>query len=103
MISVGHKIRSSDVGVYVGRPNPLGNPFVIGRHGSREEVIAKYRSWLWTKIKARDPAVCGELSRLVAQYQAGGGHLLLTCWCAPLPCHADVIKAALEWRLSLSP
>ena len=28
---------------YVGRPGVLGNPFVVGRDGSREEVIGKYR------------------------------------------------------------
>jgi hypothetical protein len=32
--------------VYVGRPSKWGNPFVIGRDGSREEVIAKYRAWI---------------------------------------------------------
>jgi hypothetical protein len=28
---------------YVGRPSALGNPFVVERDGSRQEVIAKYR------------------------------------------------------------
>ena len=32
--------------VYVGRPSKWGNPFVIGRDGSRDEVIAKYRAWI---------------------------------------------------------
>lgn len=32
--------------VYIGRPGKWGNPFVIGRDGSRAEVIAKYRTWL---------------------------------------------------------
>jgi hypothetical protein len=31
--------------VYVGRPSRSGNPFVIGRDGTRDEVIAKYRAW----------------------------------------------------------
>jgi hypothetical protein len=38
--------------VYVGRPSKWGNPFVIGRDGSRDEVIAKYR----TRI-VRQPAL----------------------------------------------
>jgi hypothetical protein len=37
--------------VYVGRPGPLGNPFVVGRDGSRAEVIAKYRRWLWARLQ----------------------------------------------------
>ena len=33
--------------VYVGRPSKWGNPrFVIGRDGSRDQVIAKYRVWI---------------------------------------------------------
>jgi Domain of unknown function (DUF4326) len=30
--------------VYVGRPSKCGNPFVIGRDGSRDDAIAKYRT-----------------------------------------------------------
>ena len=32
--------------MYVGRPTPLGNPFVIGVDGTRAEVIEKYRTWI---------------------------------------------------------
>lgn len=31
---------------YIGRPSKYGNPFVIGKDGTREEVIAKYQQWL---------------------------------------------------------
>ena len=31
--------------VYIGRTGKWGNPFVIGRGGTRAEVIAKYRNW----------------------------------------------------------
>lgn len=37
---------------YVGRPSVWGNPYVIGKDGTREEVIAKYREYL-----ARRPAM----------------------------------------------
>lgn len=30
--------------VYIGRGSKWGNPFVIGRHGTRAEVIAKYEA-----------------------------------------------------------
>ena len=32
--------------VYVGRPSKWGNPFVIGKHGTRDQVVAKYRAYL---------------------------------------------------------
>ena len=35
--------------VYVGRPTIWGNPFVIGKDGSRAEVIAKYETWLMSQ------------------------------------------------------
>lgn len=65
--------------VYVGRPTVWGNPFEIGRDGNREEVIAKYR------------ALIEEHSWMIerAQRDLRGKHLV--CWCAPLPCHADVL------------
>jgi len=63
---------------YVGRPSIWGNPFVIGKDGTREEVIAKYEAWL-----AQQPQL---LSRL---HELRGKNLI--CWCAPQACHADVL------------
>jgi Domain of unknown function (DUF4326) len=64
---------------YVGRPTPVGNPFVIGPDGDRLEVIAKYRAWLLSQP---------DLVRYVQLHLRGAD---LVCWCAPLPCHADVL------------
>ena len=38
--------------VRIDRRTRWGNPFVIGRHGSRGEVIERYRAWLWRKVKS---------------------------------------------------
>lgn len=32
--------------VFIGRPSKWGNPYIIGKHGTREQVIAAYRQWL---------------------------------------------------------
>lgn len=64
--------------VYVGRPSAWGNPFTIGRDGSRAEVIAKYRAWICDQ-----PELISRLSELRGKD--------LICWCSPLPCHADVL------------
>lgn len=69
--------RDGGDGVYVGRPSKWGNPFVIGRDGTREQVIEKYRH---TLTPAQVEAARRELR---------GKNLV--CWCAPLPCHADVL------------
>jgi len=80
---------------YVGRPSPLGNPFQRGRHGSRAQVIARYRRWLWRRLQEPGSIQRRELERLLGRAQAG--RLELLCWCAPLPCHAEVIRSALHW------
>jgi hypothetical protein len=72
---VVHKRQPHDV--YVGRPSKWGNPFVIGRDGTREQVIRKYECWLSTDLKKQAKA---ELKGKV-----------LACWCAPLACHGDVL------------
>jgi hypothetical protein len=64
--------------VYVGRPSKWGNPFMIGRDGTHDQVIAKYRDSI-----VRQPALMGALDEL------RGKHLV--CWCAPERCHADVL------------
>lgn len=65
--------------VYVGRPTKWGNPFAIGTHGNRQEVITKYTNWL-------DDIIFND--RLDLDELRGKD---LVCWCAPLPCHADVL------------
>ena len=64
--------------VYIGRPSKWGNPFVIGRDGTREEVIARYEAWL-----LEQPELLAALPELEGK--------TLGCWCAPRPCHGDVL------------
>lgn len=80
--------------VYVGRPSPLGNPYAIGRDGDRAAVVAKYRRWLWDNHSG-NREVRLALHDLLAS--ARKGPLELVCWCAPQACHADVIRAAIQW------
>ncbi len=64
--------------VYVGRPTKWGNPFIIGKHGTRTEVIEKYRQHVWATF------ICdAAISELRGKD--------LVCWCAPAACHADVL------------
>lgn len=71
--------------VYIGRPTKWGNPFLLGKDGSREEVIEKYVLWLKTQ-----PGLVAD-----ARKELAGKHLV--CWCAPLACHGHVlVKVANE-------
>lgn len=80
-------------GTYVGRPSALGNPFEIGKHGNREEVIDKYRDWLEDGLSGDNPAM--RLFANLYDHLVLNGEITLICWCAPKPCHADVIKEVL--------
>ncbi len=85
MTQVGRKGRTA--GIYIGRGSQFGNPFRIGQDGSRDEVIRKYSSWFYARL-AQDPEFGAAVRGL-------RGSTLL-CFCAPLPCHGDVIRDALE-------
>lgn len=72
--------------VYIGRGSVYGNPYVIGKHGTREEVIAKYLKDLEDCLG--DPATQEALLALDGKD--------LVCFCAPLPCHGDVLIQAVK-------
>ena len=64
--------------IYIGRPSKWGNPFVIGKDGSRKEVVDKYEAWL-----KNQPDLMNNLHELKGK--------TLACWCSPQACHGDVL------------
>lgn len=84
---------------YVGRSyagwegSVLGNPFHIGRDGSREEVIEKYRQWLRREYR-NGGVVRMELNKLAWRHMKNKS-IVLGCWCAPQACHAEFIRDAI--------
>jgi Domain of unknown function (DUF4326) len=90
--------------IYVGRgrdprtgePGEWGNPF--SHRPSRvpgvivvptvEEAIARYRLHLWAEIRS---------GRLSLERLAALDGKALGCWCAPGPCHGEVLAAAASW------
>ena len=83
---------------FIGRPNTLGNPFYLKSEKERDEVVLKYRKYLWKKIKAKDSKICSKLNE-IKQYYLQKGEVSLVCWCAPKKCHGDVIKNCLIWMI----
>lgn len=76
----------------IDRATVLGNPYYVGRDGTREQVIEKYRLWL-PKQYGRDLPLNHIKEYLDAMLAtAKRGPIQLACWCSPLPCHGDVIK-----------
>jgi O-acetyl-ADP-ribose deacetylase (regulator of RNase III) len=72
---------------YVGRPGPLGNPYRLvdpRDPAARRDCLRRYRRYLYQR--ATDDG------GFRAELEAVRG-LDLGCYCAPRPCHADVILA----------
>jgi hypothetical protein len=82
--------------VYVGRPSEWGNPYshIPGKGefqvATRGDAIREYRSWLKRRINSDEGGVfIRKLAKLHGK--------TLACWCAPLPCHAEVLERAAAW------
>lgn len=63
--------------IYIGRGSSWGNPFVIGQHGTRAEVIRNYEA-----------AINEEGKAFIREHLKGKD---LVCFCKPQPCHGDVL------------
>lgn len=79
---------------YIGRGSKWGNPFTHIKDkktkalyivDTREEAIEKYRDWL-----LNNTILIHSLRELVGKD--------LVCYCAPLPCHGDILKELVEER-----
>lgn len=75
--------KKSPYDIYIGRPSKWGNPFSIGKDGTRKEVIEKYRNWI-----KNQPELLKDLVELKGK--------VLGCWCKPHPCHGDVLVELLR-------
>jgi hypothetical protein len=84
-------------GVYVGRPTPLGNPFRLEREDRREEVVARYATWLEGELRQGNREVARALEELYRRLKRQGA-LTLLCFCAPRRCHGEVIAEHLKRR-----
>lgn len=72
--------------VRIDRQSRYGNPFIMQSHtaSERHRVIAKFEEWLMTRNDFYTPEL------MMAKR--------LGCWCAPMPCHGDIIVAGIELR-----
>jgi hypothetical protein len=76
-------IRDDDYDVFIGRPSKYGNPFVIGRDGTRAQVCKKYQQWVEGQIRAPDGSKPPTMAEIVRDLRGKR----LGCFCAPRQCH----------------
>ena len=84
---------------YIGRGSPLGNPYKIAPGGySRKQVLDLYKKWFQQQWDQNNPDVKFAISQIHHRYMRKLPSRLI-CFCAPLPCHGDIIKKFICERL----
>ena len=80
-------LRRARYDLYIGRPGPWGNPYVIGRDGTRIDIIRKYEWYLRRRIRS------GEITaRDLAEHYGKA----LGCYCKPSACHGDALARYID-------
>lgn len=74
-----HHNSAPDDAIYIGRGSPWGNPYVIEKHGNRNEVCDKFEKNILPHL---------DLTRLIDHD--------LVCYCKPARCHGDAILKRIE-------
>lgn len=70
--------------VYCGRPSEWGNPYVIGKDGSRNEVLVKYGIYL-----SKNMRIARRAKKLLIGKTIG-------CFCCPESCHLEILIGVAE-------
>lgn len=76
-------INNSEYDIFIGRPSIWGNPFKIGKDGTRKEVIQKYKEYV-----LKNELLIKELPKLQGKR--------LGCFCKPKSCHGDILVELLN-------
>jgi len=71
-------------------PGEWGNPFVLGRDGDRDEVLAKHKAWLIERLRTGTLP----LERMASLHGAN-----LLCACSPAACHGETLLEAAAWAV----
>ena len=73
---------------YIGRPSIFGNTYVIGKHGTRDEVIDRHREEFLQRILVDEG---------FRQKVLGLKNRVLQCYCFPSRCHAETYIEYLDF------
>ena len=110
MIRIENRRKYKGDGEYVGRAvaragikkgSPLASQFALkgqADDSERRALIFRYATWLDEQLGDPDSPQNQELERLCQLYR-DSGELTLICWCAPKPCHAQIIRAKILERV----
>ena len=86
-------VRKSAYDIYIGRDfaefpmSPFCNPFHVGKHGTREEVLLLFAAYWYAPENT-----------WLRKLSLGLAGKILGCWCKPLSCHGDIIAGYVDWK-----
>jgi hypothetical protein len=73
--------KSDQYDIFIGRPSKFSNPFIVGKDGTRSEVIQKFKDYFRS---------LPNLPELLKELEGKR----IACWCSlDSECHGDVIIA----------
>ena len=79
------------------RPGPWGNPFVVGRDGTREDCVRLHKTLMCGYVCLTCKATIEEQKAALEYSVAHIDELRgkdLACWCKGKPCHCDTLIEA---------
>lgn len=83
MITMVVNLNHQNYDVYIGRGSKWGNPYKIGKDGTRFEVVEKYREYV-----LNNPDLLNSLHELKGK--------TLGCYCAPKLCHGHILVELID-------
>ena len=99
---VNKKTNTVPIDFMCDRTSPLGNPFKMRNLCDRERVISLFHKYFYANLNP-DRSTIGFLEYLDEILQAAKTRdITLGCWCAPEPCHCDVIKEYLDVEIAIN-
>lgn len=85
-------LKTDKYDVYIGRPSSWGNPHIIFRNGSRDEVCDKHEAWLrqWIDHK-KEIIIKGMSNKWMIEHLGELEGEIIGCYCTPKRCHGDTL------------
>lgn len=91
-----HTYKKSGV-IRADRTTPFGNPFIMGKGSTREQVIAKHMAWLRAWFEDGEEIIInGRSNKWVCEHVYELRGWVVGCWCKPKPCHVDNLITLLQ-------
>jgi hypothetical protein len=89
--------------VNVARPGKLGNPFIVGKHGTRAECVEWHRKLATRLIYTSIDYECTDAQREHLTFVRENSERFrgrnVACWCKGEPCHGDTLLEVFNRRV----